>query len=112
MKWLTKALGPTELPALWRLHMVHHADLDSDVTTGLRFHTIEIVLSFGIKCAAIVVLGASPLAVLIFEVLLNGTAMFNHSNVQIPFGLDRLLRLVVVTLDMHRVPPLRNQTRN
>ena len=91
------------VPTLWRLHMVHHADLDFDVTTGLRFHTIEILLSFGIKCASIVLLGASPLAVLIFEVLLNATAMFNHSNVRIPTWLDRALRLVVVTPDMHRV---------
>jgi sterol desaturase/sphingolipid hydroxylase (fatty acid hydroxylase superfamily) len=91
------------IPVLWRLHMVHHADLDFDVTTGLRFHTIEILLSVGIKCAAIVLLGASPLAVLIFEVLLNGTAMFNHSNVRLPQWLDRVLRLVVVTPDMHRV---------
>jgi sterol desaturase/sphingolipid hydroxylase (fatty acid hydroxylase superfamily) len=91
------------IPVLWRLHMVHHADLDFDVTTGLRFHTIEILLSFGIKCAVIILLGASPVAVLVFEVLLNGTAMFNHSNVRFPGWLDRALRLVVVTPDMHRV---------
>lgn len=91
------------VPVLWRLHMVHHADLDFDVTSGLRFHTIEILLSFGIKCAAIVLLGVSPLAVLIFEVLLNGTAMFNHGNVRLPVWLDRVLRLIVVTPDMHRV---------
>ncbi|HUG69164.1 MAG TPA: sterol desaturase family protein [Pirellulaceae bacterium] len=91
------------IPVLWRLHMVHHADLDFDVTTGLRFHTIEILLSFGVKCAVIVLLGASPLAVVVFEVLLNGTAMFNHSNVRLPGWLDRALRLVVVTPDMHRV---------
>lgn len=91
------------IPVLWRLHMVHHADLDFDVTTGLRFHTLEIMLSLGIKCTAIVLLGASPLAVLIFEVLLNATAMFNHSNVRIPLSLDRALRLVIVTPDMHRV---------
>jgi sterol desaturase/sphingolipid hydroxylase (fatty acid hydroxylase superfamily) len=91
------------IPALWRLHMVHHADLDFDVTTGLRFHTLEVLLSFGIKCAAIVLLGASPVSVLVFEVLLNGTSMFNHSNVRIPVWMDRVLRLVVVTPDMHRV---------
>lgn len=91
------------IPALWRLHMVHHADMDIDVTTGARFHPIEILLSFGIKAAAIVLLGAPPLAVLIFEVGLNATAMFNHGNVRLPLGLDRLLRCVVVTPDMHRV---------
>jgi sterol desaturase/sphingolipid hydroxylase (fatty acid hydroxylase superfamily) len=91
------------VPLLWRLHMVHHADLDFDVTTGLRFHTIEIVLSMGVKMAAVAVLGASALAVVIFEVLLNATSMFNHANVRLPAGLDRLLRLFVVTPDMHRV---------
>jgi sterol desaturase/sphingolipid hydroxylase (fatty acid hydroxylase superfamily) len=91
------------VPVLWRLHMVHHADMEFDVTTGLRFHTIEILLSFGIKCIVIVILGATPLSVLIFEVLLNATAMFNHSNVKIPLGLDRVLRFFIVTPDMHRV---------
>jgi sterol desaturase/sphingolipid hydroxylase (fatty acid hydroxylase superfamily) len=91
------------VPLFWRLHMVHHADLDIDVTTGLRFHTIEILLSMGIKVAAIVLLGAPAVAVLIFEVLLNATSMFNHSNVQIPLWVDRILRLFVVTPDMHRV---------
>jgi sterol desaturase/sphingolipid hydroxylase (fatty acid hydroxylase superfamily) len=91
------------VPMFWRLHMVHHADLDFDVTTGLRFHTIEILLSMGIKAAAIVLLGTPALAVLIFEVLLNATSMFNHSNVQMPAWLDRVLRLFVVTPDMHRV---------
>lgn len=91
------------VPILWRLHMVHHTDLDLDVSTALRFHTIEIVLSFGIKCVVILGLGASPVAVLLFEVLLNGMAMFNHSNVRIPFTLDRWLRKVIVTPDMHRV---------
>lgn len=91
------------VPLFWRLHMVHHADLDIDVTTGLRFHTIEILLSMGIKVAAIVLLGAPAVAVLIFEVLLNATSMFNHSNVLMPLGLDRILRLFVVTPDMHRV---------
>ncbi len=91
------------IPILWRLHMVHHADLDFDVTTGLRFHTIEIVLSFGIKAAVILLLGAPAVAVLIFEVVLNATSMFNHSNVRMPLALDRALRLLVVTPDMHRV---------
>lgn len=91
------------VPLFWRLHMVHHADLDFDVTTGLRFHTIEILLSFGIKAAVVLLLGAPGLAVLIFEVLLNATSMFNHSNIRMPLLLDRILRWVVVTPDMHRV---------
>lgn len=91
------------VPALWRLHMVHHADLDFDVTTGLRFHTLEILVSMGIKLALILLLGAPPLAVLIFEVLLNATAMFNHGNIRLPWWIDRVLRLVLVTPDMHRV---------
>ncbi len=91
------------IPALWRLHMMHHADLDFDVTTGARFHPIEIVLSMVIKMAAVVLIGAPPAGVLIFEILLNGTAMFNHSNVKMPEALDRVLRLFVVTPDMHRV---------
>ncbi len=91
------------VPVLWRLHMVHHADLDFDVTTGVRFHTLEIVLSTLIKLAAILALGPSALAVLIFEVLLNATSMFNHGNVRLPQWLDRLLRYVVVTPEMHRV---------
>ncbi len=91
------------VPLLWRLHMVHHADLDIDVSTALRFHPIEILLSLIVKIAGIVVIGASVEAVLIFELLLNGTAMFNHGNVNIPEKLDRVLRLFVVTPDMHRV---------
>jgi sterol desaturase/sphingolipid hydroxylase (fatty acid hydroxylase superfamily) len=91
------------VPLFWRLHLVHHADPDFDASTGLRFHTIEIMLSMGIKAAAIVLLGPAPLAVLVFEVLLNATSIFNHSNVQMPLWLDRWLRLVVVTPDMHRV---------
>ncbi|MDO7631351.1 MAG: sterol desaturase family protein, partial [Loktanella sp.] len=83
------------VPALWRLHRMHHADLDFDVTTGLRFHPIEIVLSMGIKLAMVLVLGPPAVAVLIFEVLLNATAMFNHSNVRLPLGVDRVLRLVM-----------------
>jgi sterol desaturase/sphingolipid hydroxylase (fatty acid hydroxylase superfamily) len=91
------------VPALWRLHRMHHADLDIDVTTGLRFHPIEIGLSSLIKFAVIAVLGAPAAAVLMFEVLLNATSMFNHSNVRIPAGIDRVLRWFVVTPDMHRI---------
>ena len=91
------------VPALWRLHRMHHADLEFDVTTGLRFHPIEILLSMGLKLALVVVLGPPAVAVLVFEVMLNGTALFNHSNIRIPLGLDRILRLIVVTPDMHRV---------
>jgi len=91
------------VPLFWRLHMVHHADLDFDVTTGLRFHTLEILLSALIKLAVVLVLGPPAVAVVLFEVLLNATSMFNHSNVKMPLGLDRLLRWFVVTPDMHRV---------
>ena len=91
------------VPALWRLHMMHHADLDYDVTTGARFHPIEIILSMGIKLGVVAALGPAAVAVLIFEVLLNATAMFNHGNVRLPLALDRVLRWVVVTPDMHRV---------
>ncbi|MES9863237.1 MAG: sterol desaturase family protein [Candidatus Thiodiazotropha sp. 4PDIVS1] len=91
------------IPVLWRLHRVHHADLDYDVTTGGRFHPIEIILSMLIKFATIMLLGPPMVAVVIFEVLLNATAMFNHSNVYIPEKIDRVLRLFVVTPDMHRV---------
>ena len=91
------------VPALWRLHRVHHADLDYDVTTGARFHPIEIILSMLIKFAVIVVLGPPIVAVVIFEVVLNAMSMFNHGNVRLPLGLDRVLRLFVVTPDMHRV---------
>jgi sterol desaturase/sphingolipid hydroxylase (fatty acid hydroxylase superfamily) len=91
------------VPALWRLHRVHHADPDYDVTTGARFHPIEIVLSMLIKLAVIAVLGAPAAAVLVFEVLLNATAMFNHANLKLPELVDRVLRRFVVTPDMHRV---------
>jgi sterol desaturase/sphingolipid hydroxylase (fatty acid hydroxylase superfamily) len=91
------------VPALWRLHRVHHADLDYDVTTGARFHPVEIALSMLIKFATIAVLGPPVVAVVIFEVLLNATAMFNHGNIRIPAGVDRVLRWFVVTPDMHRV---------
>ena len=91
------------VPALWRLHRMHHADLEFDVTTGLRFHPVEILLSMAIKLAVVMALGPPAVAVLVFEVLLNGSAMFNHSNVRLPERVDALLRLVIVTPDMHRV---------
>ncbi len=91
------------VPLLWRLHRVHHADLDYDVTTGARFHTLEIILSMLIKFAVIVLLGPPVVAVIIFEVLLNAMAMFNHGNVGLPKTLDNFLRWFVVTPDMHRV---------
>jgi sterol desaturase/sphingolipid hydroxylase (fatty acid hydroxylase superfamily) len=91
------------VPALWRLHRVHHTDQDFDVTTGTRFHPIEILISTGIKCAAVAAIGAPAFAVLIFEMLLNATAVFNHSNARIPAAVDRVLRWFVVTPDMHRV---------
>lgn len=91
------------VPALWRLHRMHHADLDFDVTTGVRFHPIEILLSMVIKFTVIAALGAPALGVLIFEVLLNATSMFNHGNVRMPERVDRVLRWLVVTPDMHRV---------
>ncbi len=91
------------LPLLWRIHRMHHSDLDLDVTTGLRFHPIGIILSMGIKLAVVALLGASPAAVLIFEVALNATTMFNHGNIRLPTTVDKALRSVIVTPDMHRV---------
>lgn len=91
------------VPALWRIHRMHHADRDIDVTTALRFHPVEILISMGIKIAAVVALGAPPAAVILFEVVLNGIAMFNHANLGIAPALDRVLRAVIVTPDMHRV---------
>ena len=91
------------VPWLWRLHRMHHADLDIDVTTGFRFHPIEILISLAIKIATVLALGIPPIAVFIFEVALNATSLFNHSNVAMPAWLDRLVRLVLVTPDMHRV---------
>jgi len=91
------------VPALWRLHRVHHADLGFDATTGLRFHPIEIFLSLGFKMAVIVLLGAVPWAVVVFEVILNASSVFNHGNVAIPERLDHWLRWLLVTPDMHRV---------
>ncbi len=90
-------------PALWRLHRMHHADLDIDVTTGARFHPVEILLSMGIKLGLVAALGPPALGVLVFEVLLNASSMFNHGNLNIPPAVDRVLRWGVVTPDMHRV---------
>lgn len=92
-----------KIPVLWRLHRVHHADRDMDVTTAVRFHPLEIALSMLIKIGLIYLLGPAAMAVVVFEILLNGTAMFNHSNLHVPLRLDRVLRIVLVTPDMHRV---------
>jgi sterol desaturase/sphingolipid hydroxylase (fatty acid hydroxylase superfamily) len=91
------------VPVLWRLHRMHHADLDIDVTTGARFHTVEIAASMAIKLATIAALGPPAMGVLVFEILLNATSMFNHANIRLPQTVDRLLRWFVVTPDMHRV---------
>jgi sterol desaturase/sphingolipid hydroxylase (fatty acid hydroxylase superfamily) len=91
------------VPVLWRLHRVHHTDLDYDLTTGSRFHPIEIVLSMLIKLEAIAILGAPAVAVVVFEVLLSSAALFNHGNIRLPVGLDQVLRWFIVTPDMHRV---------
>ena len=88
---------------LWRLHQVHHIDLDFDVTTAVRFHPLEIIVSMVIKVALIYALGANPIGVIAFEVILNGAATFNHSNVQIPLSVDRALRWFIITPDMHRI---------
>ncbi len=92
-----------KVPLLWRLHRMHHADLDFDVTTGLRFHPAEIILSMVIKFAAIAALGAPPVAVLLFEIILASTSLFNHSNLRLALSADAILRLIIVTPDMHRV---------
>lgn len=92
-----------KIPVLWRLHMMHHMDLDVDVTTGVRFHPLEIILSYLIKNTAVFVFGPPAIAVMIFELMLNNLTMFNHSNINIPGALDRFLRLFIVTPDMHRV---------
>lgn len=92
-----------KVPVLWLVHRMHHADIDIDVSTALRFHPIEIVLSMALKYATVIALGAPAEAVLVFEIVLNGGAMFNHSNFKLPLTIDRWLRLVIVTPDMHRV---------
>ena len=91
------------VPLLWRFHMMHHSDLDLDVTSGVRFHPVEIVISMVVKSLAVMALGAAPLAVVAFEVVLNGTSLFNHSNVKIPLSVEPVLRWFVVTPDMHRI---------
>jgi sterol desaturase/sphingolipid hydroxylase (fatty acid hydroxylase superfamily) len=91
------------LPLLWRFHRVHHADLDYDVTTGARFHTVEIILSMLIKFATVLLLGPPVAGVILFEIILNATAMFNHGNIRLPRSLDRVLRWLLVTPDMHRL---------
>ncbi|MEW6776074.1 MAG: sterol desaturase family protein [Bdellovibrionota bacterium] len=91
------------LPVFWRLHRVHHSDLDFDTTTGIRFHPIEILVSMLYKAGVVVALGAPPGTVLVFEIVLNASSLFNHGNVHIPEGVDRFLRLFLVTPDMHRV---------
>lgn len=92
-----------KVPLLWRLHRVHHADVDMDVTTAIRFHPVEIALSMLLKIGLVYLLGPAAIAIVIFEIILNGTAMFNHSNLALPAGLDRIMRKVLVTPDMHRV---------
>jgi len=91
------------IPLFWRFHMMHHADLDCDVTTGVRFHPVEVVLSMVIKLGAVLLFGAAPVGVLVFEIVLNATSMFNHSNIWMPVVVDRALRWMIVTPDMHRI---------
>jgi sterol desaturase/sphingolipid hydroxylase (fatty acid hydroxylase superfamily) len=92
-----------KVPLLWRLHRVHHADRDIDVTTAIRFHPVEIALSMFLKIGLVYIIGPSAVAIILFEIILNGTAMFNHANIKLPLGIDRVLRLILVTPDMHRV---------
>lgn len=92
-----------KVPVLWRFHRVHHADLDIDVTTAVRFHPVEIALSMGLKIGLVYLMGPAAVAVILFEILLNGTAMFNHSNLKLPLWLDAIIRRILVTPDMHRV---------
>lgn len=91
------------VPLLWRLHRMHHTDLEFDASTALRFHPLEIILSMLIKIVLVLLLGAPALAVIVFEILLNGSAVFNHSNVRLPLAVDAVLRKIIVTPDMHRV---------
>lgn len=100
--WL-EHVASHKIPLLWRIHRMHHADTGFDVTTGLRFHPLEILLSMVWKAAVVIALGAPVLSVLVFEIVLNGTSMFNHSNVRLPLPIDRVVRLFLVTPDMHRV---------
>lgn len=100
--WL-QHLASHKVPMLWRLHQMHHADVDFDVTTAIRFHPVEIALSMLWKIICVFALGPAPEAVVLFEIVLNACAMFNHANIALPAGVDRILRLVLVTPDMHRV---------
>jgi sterol desaturase/sphingolipid hydroxylase (fatty acid hydroxylase superfamily) len=100
--WL-QHLVSHKVPLLWRIHQMHHCDLDFDVTTALRFHPVEIVLSTLYKIVLVFMLGPSAAAVVLFEIILNGTAMFNHANIKLPLALDRIIRLFLVTPDMHRI---------
>lgn len=92
-----------KIPFLWRFHRVHHADRDIDVTTAIRFHPVEIALSMLLKIGLVYLMGPTALAVILFEIILNGTAMFNHANIRLPLTFDKMLRPVLVTPDMHRV---------
>lgn len=92
-----------QVPALWRLHQVHHTDTDLDASSGIRFHPAEIILSMIYKMACVLLLGLSPAAVVLFEVILSTMAMFNHSNLRLPVGVDKALRYLLVTPDMHRI---------
>ena len=100
--WFSHVLSH-KIPVFWRFHSMHHSDRDFDVTTAIRFHPVEIVVSMLYKVAWVVALGAPAIAVLLFEIVLNGCAMFNHSNLKLPLALDRVLRALIVTPDMHRV---------
>ena len=91
------------IPLFWRLHQVHHSDIEYDISTGLRFHPVEIILSYLFKYLLVLLIGAPMVAIIIFEIILNATAMFNHSNLKIPLKVDKILRLFIVTPDMHRV---------
>ena len=93
----------TRLGFLWRIHRVHHSDTEMDVSTAIRFHPIEIALSMALKISLVYALGADPLSVLIFEILLNGSSIFNHANINIPNRIDKLVRFLIVTPDMHRI---------
>ena len=101
--WLVLVMLFHRVPFLWRLHRVHHTDTEFDVTTALRFHPFEILVSMGIKISVVILLGVPPEAALLFEAILNACAMFNHGNIHLPSGIDRILRYVLVTPDMHRV---------
>ena len=100
--WLSH-VASHKIPIFWKVHRMHHSDVDFDVTTAIRFHPIEIVLSMLWKFAIVIAIGAPPISVLLFEIILNGTAMFNHSNLKLNLAFDRWLRIFVVTPDMHRV---------